>query len=123
MGFYSSIYPAIGRHLIYSTSRISIYEKLKNDGDSFLQKAMKGVFAGGFSQLIASPADLIKIKIQSNPSLSVKAVAKDVFKTGGVGGFFNGWQPNVMRACLVNVGELTTYGAKATNQKIFERIT
>ena len=30
-GFYRSIYPAVGRHLVYSTSRISIYENLKNN--------------------------------------------------------------------------------------------
>jgi solute carrier family 25 uncoupling protein 27 len=108
-GFYTSIYPAVGRHLIYSTGRISIYEHLKKDGDTFIFKAAKGLIAGGVAQFIASPADLIKIQIQSDPTRSVGTVIRNVYQSTGISGFFRGWQPNCMRACLVNIGELATY--------------
>ena len=108
-GFYKSIYPAVGRHFIYSTSRISIYENLKEKDDTFFQKALKGLFAGGFSQLIATPTDLVKVQIQSDPTQKVGAVIRNIHENYGMGGYFRGWQPNVLRACLVNVGELTTY--------------
>jgi len=90
-GFYKSIYPAVGRHLVYSTSRISIYENLKDKEDTFFKKALKGLFAGGFGQLLASPADLIKIQIQSDPSQKVAAVIRNIHRNYGMSGYFRGW--------------------------------
>jgi solute carrier family 25 uncoupling protein 27 len=82
---------------------------LKRNDDTFSHKAAKGLFAGGFSQLIASPADLIKVQIQNDPTKRVMSVIRKLYSEFGLFGFFRGWQPNVLRACLVNVGELTTY--------------
>lgn len=114
-GFYRSIVPAVGRHLIYSTGRISIYERLKKDDDIFAVKALNGFLAGGVAQFLASPMDLIKIQIQNDPTRGVMQVFRSVLRAHGVIGFFRGWQPNVLRACLVNFGELTTYDLAKSN--------
>jgi solute carrier family 25 uncoupling protein 27 len=58
---------------------------------------------------MASPMDLIKIQIQSDPTKTVGSIVRHIHTNMGIFGFFKGWQPNVARACLVNIGELATY--------------
>jgi solute carrier family 25 uncoupling protein 27 len=108
-GFYKSIKPAIARHWIYTTGRVTIYEKLKQEEESLWLKVRNGFIAGGVSQFIASPADLIKIRIQGNPQLGVLQIFKSVYTKEGIAGLYKGWQPNVARAGLVNIGELVAY--------------
>jgi len=108
-GFYKSLQPALFRHWIYSTGRVTIYEQLKKEEDFLHQKIRNGCIAGGVSQFVASPMDLIKIRLQGNPSLHVLHVIQDIYQREGITGFYKGWQPNVGRAALVNIGELVAY--------------
>jgi solute carrier family 25 uncoupling protein 27 len=108
-GFYKSIYPALGRHWIYSTGRVTIYEQLKQENENILIKIRNGCIAGGFSQLVASPMDLIKIRLQGNPSLKMYNIIRETYSKDRLSGFYKGWQPNVARAALVNIGELVAY--------------
>jgi solute carrier family 25 (mitochondrial uncoupling protein), member 27 len=113
-GFYPSIAPAVVRHWAYTTTRVSVYEKIRSEESSFGQKLLAGALAGGTAQLVASPTDLIKVKLQTqkltnNKSYTPFQIIKSVYKKDGVRGFYYGWKPNVSRAVLVTVGELVAY--------------
>jgi solute carrier family 25 uncoupling protein 27 len=108
-GFYKSLKPALARHWIYSTGRVTIYEQLKQEDESLWIKIRNGFLAGGLSQLVASPMDLVKIRLQGNPSMKMSLILKDTYHQHGIPGLYKGWQPNVGRAALVNIGELVSY--------------
>lgn len=118
--------PALYRHAIYTGFRMSAYEQIRNrmsakdkDGFSLWKKVLAGMGAGGFGQFMASPTDLIKTQIQMEGKrrlLGYKPRVEgtlDAFKKivaqGGVLGLWRGCWPNVQRAALVNLGDLSTY--------------
>ncbi|CAL8094422.1 unnamed protein product [Calicophoron daubneyi] len=95
-----------------------------------IRAASAGVLAGAAAQFLASPADLLKVQLQTerrwrteagfSPSapnqtsvpiqrLSMVRTARRIVRNGGVLGLWRGGLPNVQRAALVNMGELTTY--------------
>jgi solute carrier family 25 uncoupling protein 27 len=122
-GFYPSIVPAVLRHWVYTTTRVGLYERLRSKDSNTLNKLYSGVLAGGVAQAISSPTDLLKVKLQTQAlqqstnmhsasriqKKSMYTIAKHIYKQQGLRGFYYGWQPNVMRAMLVNVGELVAY--------------
>ena len=113
-GFYPSLGPAVLRHWVYTTTRVGLYEHLRGEGSDFKSKAFSGVFAGGVSQFIASPIDLVKVKLQTQALRNCKkenslSICKNIFREGGLSGFYFGWKPNVLRAVTVNMGELVAY--------------
>ena len=115
-GFYSSISPAIARHWVYTTTRVGLYENLRTGESDFKNKFIAGSVAGGMAQLIASPTDLIKIKLQTQQLVNKHKnkqtsynIIKKIYKTQGIKGFYYGWKPNVARAISVNLGELVAY--------------
>ena len=82
-------------------------------------QVLVGMSAGGFGQFVASPTDLVKTQIQMEgrrrlqgkpPRVSgaLDALSKIVAEAG-VLGLWRGCWPNVQRAALVNLGDLTTY--------------
>ncbi|KAG5882258.1 hypothetical protein JTB14_014955 [Gonioctena quinquepunctata] len=125
---WQGVHAAFARHLIYSGTRIITYKALK---DAFIkrhpdqkyfpiwQSALCGVSAGAFAQYLASPTDLLKVQLQMEgkrrllglpPRVHGMADAfKKVWSTGGIRGLWKGSVPNVQRAALVNLGDLTTY--------------
>jgi len=108
-GFYRSLQPAIARHWIYSTGRVTLYEQLKTEEEGLVIKIRNGFIAGGLSQWIASPMDLIKIRMQGGQTTSMIEIIKTIVQKEGYVGLYRGWQPNVARAGLVNIGELVAY--------------
>eukprot|EP00092_Neocalanus_flemingeri_P064445 GFUD01078204.1.p1 GENE.GFUD01078204.1~~GFUD01078204.1.p1 ORF type:complete len:337 (+),score=81.83 GFUD01078204.1:252-1262(+) len=118
--------PALYRHAIYTGFRMSAYEEIRNqlskkdkDGFSLWKKVVAGMMAGGIGQLMASPTDLIKTQIQMEgrrrlmgepPRVDGMVDAfRKIVKQGGVTGLWRGCWPNVQRAALVNLGDLSTY--------------
>lgn len=108
-GFYPSLPPAILRHWVYTLSRISIYENFRSTDDTFLKKVGISIAAGGIAQAIASPTDLVKVKLQVGQYKTMKDCIKNVYKKEGAIGFYRGIVPNISRACTVNMGELVAY--------------
>ena len=113
-GFYPSIVPAVIRHWVYTTTRVGLYEHLRSKDSNFYNKMFSGVMAGGIAQAIASPTDLVKVKLQTQLLKQAKkkntyTIIKNIYKTQGIKGFYYGWQPNVTRAMMVNLGELVAY--------------
>ena len=125
---YASLPPAILRHWVYTTSRVRLYETLSDgvrpaspegseapDGEygvhwkgalevqgGLAQKFLAGVVAGGTAQFIATPTDVLKVRLQTGKSLP------------SVRDLYRGWRPNVARAVCVNVGELVAYDVGKT---------
>ncbi|TGZ75445.1 hypothetical protein CRM22_000390 [Opisthorchis felineus] len=151
--------PALVRHLIYTGSRVPVYEiirrdvfdlppaahfAVKSDGTEknypppdrnpgfVVRAAFAGVMAGAFAQFLASPTDLVKVRLQTemkwrteaalsafessvpSSSASLKRLSfvgclKQLYSEGGPTALWRGGLANVQRAALVNMGELTTY--------------
>ncbi|KAB1261310.1 Mitochondrial uncoupling protein 4 [Camelus dromedarius] len=78
-----------------------------------------GMMAGVVGQFLANPTDLVKVQMQMEGKRKLEgkplrfrgvhhAFAK-IFTEGGIRGLWAGWVPNIQRAALVNMGDLTTY--------------
>ncbi|CAH8468367.1 unnamed protein product [Schistosoma turkestanicum] len=112
----------------------------ENQSDFIIRAALTGIISGSFAQFLASPIDLIKVRLQterkwiselhlndykpSKPTempighqrLSFIRTTKQLIAEGGIIGLWRGGLPNVQRAALVNMGELTTYD---TSKRLF----
>jgi len=129
IGLYKGLSPAIIRHLFYTPIRIIGYENLKglivrsetNNSESLplATKALVGGFSGVIAQVVASPADLVKVRMQADGRLvsqglkprysgPIEAFTK-ILQSEGVKGLWKGVLPNIQRAFLVNMGELACY--------------
>jgi len=121
---YAGLVPALWRHAVYSSLRISFYEDLRSwaAGGPGLEasaaaKAVAGLTAGASAQAVASPFDRLKVLLVrggSGQKQGMLEVAAGVFRTEGVAGFYKGVVPNVQRAAAVNLGELATYDQAKT---------
>ncbi|OQR79430.1 mitochondrial uncoupling protein 4-like [Tropilaelaps mercedesae] len=117
--------PAIYRHFIYSGCRMTIYEGVRDiylsddQSNQVLKSLCVGVFAGALGQFLASPVDLVKVRMQMEGRRLLQGLPPRVTSTSqaliqilresGIRGLWKGWAPNVYRAALVNLGDLTTY--------------
>ena len=66
--------PAVIRHCVYTAARVCMYEDIRDalsqslghdaggDGSPIWVKLVSGFTAGAFAQLLASPADLVKVR-------------------------------------------------------------
>ncbi|XP_059616899.1 mitochondrial uncoupling protein 4 [Phlebotomus argentipes] len=125
---WQGVTPALYRHVVYSGVRIVTYDTLRksmmtasheNASLPIHKSALCGVTAGALAQWMASPADLVKVQCQMEgkrrlmglePRVHSAAHAfREIVKRGGVRGLWKGSVPNVQRAALVNLGDLTTY--------------
>ncbi|EDV34177.1 uncharacterized protein Dana_GF21108, isoform C [Drosophila ananassae] len=123
---WQGVTPALYRHVVYSGVRICSYDMMRKeftrDGSQALpvwKSALCGVTAGAVAQWLASPADLVKVQVQMEgrrrlmgepPRVhSAGHAFREIVQRGGVRGLWKGSIPNVQRAALVNLGDLTTY--------------
>ncbi|MCL7028084.1 hypothetical protein MKW94_001498 [Papaver nudicaule] len=123
MGMYRGLSASVCRHIFYTPIRIVGYEHLRNsfgnDSLSLPQKAFLGGVSGVIAQVLASPADLVKVRMQADGRLMRQGLQprytgifdalNKIVKTEGVGGLWRGVVPNMQRAFLVNMGELACY--------------
>ncbi|KAM3359020.1 mitochondrial uncoupling protein 3 [Capsicum galapagoense] len=125
-GLYKGLSPAIIRHLFYTPIRIVHYEFLRNllvrHDDcslSLSSKATIGGLSGVIAQVVASPADLVKVRMQADSRMASQGLQprycgpfdafNKIIRTEGFRGLWKGVLPNVQRAFLVNMGELACY--------------
>lgn len=114
---YAALPPAVMRHWVYTSLRISIYEDARDwaaggpgKPTSAATKAAVGFASGGIAQFIASPADRVKVlMVKDGGARSMAQVWRDIIQNEGYIGFYRGVWPNVLRASCVNLGELLTY--------------
>ncbi|KMT07017.1 hypothetical protein BVRB_6g153480 isoform B [Beta vulgaris subsp. vulgaris] len=126
LGLYQGLSPAIIRHLFYTPIRILCYEQSRNtlfaaqsQSLSLSSKALLGGLSGVIAQVVASPADLVKVRMQADGRLicqglqprysgPIDAFSK-IIAAEGFRGLWKGVVPNMQRAFLVNMGELACY--------------
>eukprot|EP01083_Nonionella_stella_P032716 89526_1 len=75
--------------------------------------------AGAIGQLAASPTDLVKVQMQTEGLRALKGEVRlyngtfhcfrSMYNEMGLIGMWRGWFPNVQRAALVQLGDLTAY--------------
>ncbi|RLW12419.1 hypothetical protein DV515_00000633 [Chloebia gouldiae] len=93
---------------------------LEHNFSPFDRKAVVGgMCAGAIGQFFASPTDLVKVQMQMEGKRKLEGkplrfrgvhhAFLKILSEGGVRGLWAGWVPNVQRAALVNMGDLTTY--------------
>ncbi|KAL7132809.1 hypothetical protein ABFS83_12G099400 [Erythranthe nasuta] len=144
LGMYKGLSPAIFRHMFYTPIRIAGYEHLRNvfaqSSDRplpFYSKAVIGGISGAIAQVIASPADLIKVRMQADGLMVSRGLQprysglfdalNKIIRAEGYRGLWKGVSANVQRAFLVNMGELACYdhakrfiiGNKISNDNIY----
>ena len=64
---WQGVTPGMARHIIYTGVRISLYDAIRSRWSrdmNLMDRAAVGMFSGGLGQLVASPADLIKVRMQ-----------------------------------------------------------
>ena len=124
-GLWRGVGPGIARHAIYSGVRMTLYDWMRGVRAAqagelrLVDRAGLGMTAGALGQLVASPTDLVKVRMQMEgrqrlaglpgrgegaAQLLVRAV-----REGGLRSLWAGAVPNMQRAALVNLGDLTTY--------------
>ncbi|KNA10229.1 hypothetical protein SOVF_146380 [Spinacia oleracea] len=133
LGLYQGLSPAIIRHLFYTPIRIVGYEYLRgvvlvaqnqhsdavSGSFSLSSKALVGGLSGVIAQVVASPGDVVKVRMQADGRLICQGLQpryhglRDAFSkiicAEGFGGLWKGVFPNMQRAFLVNMGELACY--------------
>ncbi|TVU14312.1 hypothetical protein EJB05_37773 [Eragrostis curvula] len=124
-GVYRGLSPAVLRHLMYTPYRIVGYEYIRSSlarggrEVGLLEKALAGGLSGVAAQVVASPADLIKVRMQADSRLISQGIQPrytgivdaftKIIQAEGFLGLWKGVVPNAQRAFLVNLGELTCY--------------
>ncbi|XP_015895050.3 mitochondrial uncoupling protein 3 [Ziziphus jujuba] len=125
LGLYKGLSPAILRHLFYTPIRIVGYEHLRDlfgshgGSISLSEKAIVGGISGVIAQVVASPADLVKVRMQADGHMVSQGLQprysgpfdalNKIIRAEGIRGLWKGVFPNVQRAFLVNMGELACY--------------
>ena len=116
----------IHRQILFGGLRIGLYEPIKNlyvgkdhEGDVPLHlKIAAGLTTGGLGIAVASPTDLVKVRMQAEGKLpagvprkypSAMAAYGIIAKQEGVAALWTGLTPNVARNSVINAAELASY--------------
>jgi hypothetical protein len=77
---------------------------------SFPVRLLSGGTAGATAIFVFNWAEVIKVQIQASPkSLAVMDVARSIYASRGILGFWSGAGPNIARTFIVNAAELGSY--------------
>merc|ERR1712166_80521 len=141
-GFYRGLLPSCLRHFIYSGGRMAIYETMREkvigrdaDGGFSLSKGIvAGMGTGATAQFLATPCDLVKIRLQMDGKRVVDGLVprytstvdayRQILRQGGLRSMWTGWAPGCQRAALVQLGDLTAYdmAKQALSKKVGDNI-
>merc|ERR550519_2051937 len=129
LGLWKGVPASASRHVIYSGVRLTSYEflrekvKVATKGEIGLSHRVGlGMVCGAIGQFCASPTDLVKVQMEGRRRLETGLVTykgpgdafMGIFKSGGVTALWKGAVPNMQRAALVNLGDLTMYDQAKT---------
>jgi len=125
---WKGLVPGLLRQSVFATLRIGLYDDIRNfyhqqisqgiGNPLLITKIVAGLTSGSIGISIASPTDLVKIRLQAEGRLP-PGVAKrytgtwnafsTIYKTDGIFGFWRGVGPNIVRNATINAAELATY--------------
>jgi len=124
--YWKGVSAGIQRQCAFAPIRIGLYEPVRNfyvgkdfKGDpSILQKIAAGLTTSAIGITVASPTDVVKVRLQSEGRLppgvprryagAIDAYGK-IVRQEGVLGLWTGYGPNLARNCVVNATELVAY--------------
>ena len=123
---WKGITPGIHRQVLFGGLRIGMYEPVKkfyvgedHVGDVPLHmKIAAGLTTGGLGIMVASPTDLVKVRMQAEGKLPAGTPKKYpsalsaygiIVKQEGVAALWTGLTPNIMRNSIINAAELASY--------------
>ena len=123
---WKGIEPGLHRQCLFGGLRIGLYEPVRNfyagkdfKGDApFHIKVAAGLTTGAFAISIASPTDLVKVRMQAEGKLpagvprkypSAFSAYSIIAKEEGLAGLWKGLGPNVARNAIINAAELASY--------------
>lgn len=118
---YQGLSSALLRQAVYGTIKFGLYysaketisPSLNRQGESWLVNLTCAIFAGSVSSAIATPTDVIKVRMQANATQGVSGgfvtVASDIVSREGVLGLWRGVTPTAQRAALVAAVQLPVY--------------
>lgn len=127
-GLFSGVSATILRQLLYSTTRMGLYELLKKKWSQpnsaglttipLTRKITAGLIAGGIGAAVGNPADLAMVRMQADGRLppaqrrnykSVVDAITRMAKDEGVTSLWRGSSLTVNRAMLVTASQLASY--------------
>ncbi|XP_070558897.1 mitochondrial substrate carrier family protein ucpB-like [Ptychodera flava] len=124
-GLYKGVVPSLIREGTYSTIRLGAYEPIKvwlgatDPAHTVLwKKVAAGAMSGAIGSSIATPTDLIKVrmqaegKLQSGQSRRYKNTLhgfKDIFQHEGLRGLYRGASPTIQRAAILTATQIPSY--------------
>lgn len=117
---YRGLAPAVVRQAVYGTIKYGLYYSVKDllsdvfnlQRESHLLNLGCAIFAGSISSAIATPTDVIKIRMQARtvkPGSTMLGVARDIYTKEGVSGLYRGVCPTAQRCALVAGVQLPVY--------------
>lgn len=116
--------PGLQRQVIYGGLRIGLYDPIKKmttdfaGGDSIGVKIAAGLLSGAIGITVASPTDLVKVRMQAAGRLppgvpkkypSALGAYGIIIKEEGLAALWTGLGPNIARNALINAAELASY--------------
>ncbi|KAG2447691.1 hypothetical protein HYH02_007151 [Chlamydomonas schloesseri] len=123
---WKGIEPGLHRQCLFGGLRIGLYEPVRNlyvgkdfKGDPPLHlKIAAGLTTGALGISIASPTDLVKVRMQSEGKLAAGVPKKYpsafaaygiIAREEGILGLWKGLGPNIARNAIINAAELASY--------------
>lgn len=116
----------IQRQMAFAPIRIGLYEPVRNiymgkdntGNPTILQKIAAGLTTSAIGITVASPTDVVKVRLQAEgrlpPGVSRRYAGsidayKKIISSEGILGLWTGYGPNLARNCIVNATELVAY--------------
>ncbi|XP_075265099.1 uncharacterized protein LOC142357341 [Convolutriloba macropyga] len=132
---WKGIAPGLHRQCLFGGLRIGLYEPVKNfymgdtKGESPMYiKVLAGLTTGALAISIASPTDLVKVRMQAEGKLPEGTPKKYpsafkaygiIAKQEGVAALWTGLGPNVARNAIINAVELASYDEVKSGLKTY----
>lgn len=127
---WKGLVPSLHRQVLYGGLRIGLYDPLKRaiadasggflSRDGLGLKVASGLATGALAIAVASPTDLVKVRMQAEGKLPAGAPKRypsalgayaTIVRTEGVAALWTGLGPNVARNAIINAAELASYDA------------
>ncbi|KAF5827525.1 mitochondrial carrier domain-containing protein [Dunaliella salina] len=123
---WAGLEPGLHRQCLFGGLRIGMYEPVRNfyvgkdfKGDPPLHlKIAAGLTTGALGIMVASPTDLVKVRMQAEGKLPAGTPKKypsafnaypTIIREEGVASLWKGVSPNIARNALINAAELASY--------------
>ena len=136
MDLYTGLSAGLLRQAVYTTARLGFFDTFmkalskraeeKGRKVNFYERAGSGLTAGGLAAMVGNPADLALIRMQSdglkpkgeraNYKSVVDALSR-IAKSEGIGAWWSGAYPTVVRAMALNFGQLAFFSEAKSQLK------